>query len=293
MRFCERFRASGRPTLSMEVFPARTSQAAEKLETTLDRLAGLKPDFMSVTFGAGGSTRQGSRELAAKLQSKGVEVLAYVAGYGLGPEQLAEVFDAYDRMHIDNVLLVRGDPPREDSSFQPHPDSFAHASGLIEFVRSHWGFCLGAAAHPEGHPEATSKEADLGFLRQKVEAGAEFLIANYFYDNAFFLDFRSRCRSAGIQVPIVPGVMPIYSIKMTESLAAMCGASIPAPLREALSRLPDGDKEAVSQFGIAYATEQCRGLLRAGVPGLHLYTMDRAASVQAIVGTLRAEGLLD
>jgi methylenetetrahydrofolate reductase (NADPH) len=292
MKLCDRFRASGRPTLSFEVFPAKTKQAAAKLDEVIDALIAASPDFMSVTFGAGGSTRVGSRELVGRLRSRGMEVLAYFACWGLGPDDIEAVLRGYEELGVDNVLAVRGDIPREEPGFEPHPEAMAHASDLISFLRARHGFCLGAAGYPEGHVQAVSKDADVGFLKLKVDNGAQFVIANYCYDNQHFFSFRERCRAAGIDVPILPGVMPIYSVKMMETLAGICGASIPPLVRDGLGRIAEGDKDAVLRWGIDFATRQCEELLRAGVPGLHLYTMGRSASALPIVGRLREAGLL-
>jgi methylenetetrahydrofolate reductase (NADPH) len=293
MKLCDRWRASGRPTISLEVFPARTPQAAAKLDETLDGLVRLKPDFMSVTFGAGGSTRKGSLELASKLRDQGVQVLAYLACYGLGPDDIRSVLDDYKGIGVENILAVRGDIPRDDPDFRPHAQSLAHASDLITFIRSNYEFCVGAAGYPEGHVEAASKETDIDFLKLKVDNGARFVIANYCYDNQHFLSFRERCVAAGIDAPIIPGVMPIFSVKMMDTLAGICGATIPQTIRDGLARLPEGDKDAVGKFGIELATRQCAELLRSGVPGLHIYTMDRTASAVAILKALRQDGLLD
>jgi methylenetetrahydrofolate reductase (NADPH) len=291
MKITERWN-QGTPSLSLEVFPARTAQSAATLDAALNALIAIRPDFMSVTFGAGGSTRQGSRELVAKLKQQGVLVLAYFAAYGLGPDAIRAVLDDYAQIGVENLLAVRGDIPKEASDFQPHPDSFAHASDLIAWVRPLYPFCLGAAGYPEGHVEAVSKDKDLDFLKLKVDHGAQFVIANYCYDNTLFFSFVDRCRAAGIQVPILPGVMPIYSVKMMENLASLCGATITPAVRNGLSSLPQGDKEAVNRFGIDFATAQCANLLRAGVPGIHIYTMDRSASAVEVARRLRAEGLL-
>lgn len=292
MRVTDLWTPGARPTLSFELFPARTPKAAESLDGALAALASLRPDFMSVTFGAGGSTRDGSRQLIARLRGElGMVVVAYVAGYGLPLQEIAAVLDGYRALGVDSFLLVRGDAPREEG-FQPHPDSLPHASDLVAFVRPRYGSCLGVAGYPEGHPQAPSREQDLAFLKLKVALGAEYIITNYCYDNRFFFDFVDRCRGAGIGVPIVPGVMPIYSIKMMEMLAGICGASIPNDLRRGLSQLPADDKPALEAFGIDFACGQCRELLHAGVPGLHLYTMDRSEAATGIVGRLRSEGLL-
>jgi methylenetetrahydrofolate reductase (NADPH) len=186
---------------------------------------------------------------------------------------------------------VRGDAP-ESGDFEPHPQSLRHASDLLAFIGKHWDFCLGAAGYPEGHIEAESKEKDLEYLKLKVDSGAQYIIANYFYDNRYFFDFVERCRRLGIEVPILPGVMPVFSVKMMENLAQMCGATITERLKQGIGGLPEGDKEALLQFGADFAVEQCKGLLAAGVPGLHIYTMDRSGSAQRIVSRLRAEVLI-
>jgi len=168
----------------------------------------------------------------------------------------------------------------------------AHASDLLAFVSKRRDFCLGAAGYPEGHIEAESKQKDLEYLKLKVDSGAQFVIANYFYDNRYFFDFVEQCRRLGIQVPILPGVMPVYTVKMMESLARMCGATITDRLKQGIAGLPEGDKEALLDFGVEFAVEQCKGLLAAGVPGLHIYTMDRSSSAVKIVNRLRADGML-
>ncbi|MGD8500581.1 MAG: methylenetetrahydrofolate reductase [Phycisphaerales bacterium] len=285
--------SSQKPTISFELFPPRSPKGAENLEKTIDALAALEPDFVSVTFGAGGSTREGSHQLVEKLKNeKTLDVVAYFAGYGLGPEDIVAVLDSYQALGVENVLVVRGDLPREQEGFEPHPQSLAHACDLIEFIRPRYSFCLGAAGYPEGHIEAESKDKDIEYLKLKVENGAQYIISNYFYDNKYFFDFVQRCEAIGIDVPIVPGVMPIYSLKMMEMLAGLCGATITDEVRQGIGSLPEGDKEALVNFGIEFATGQCRELLKAGVPGLHFYTMDLSKSAVGIVNRLRADGLL-
>jgi methylenetetrahydrofolate reductase (NADPH) len=293
MKLADLWCSSPKPTLSFELFPARTEKQAASLEKAIDVLAGLEPDFVSVTFGAGGSTREGSRQLLGKLKAeKGLEVLGYFAGYGLGPDDILAVLDSYQTMGIENILVVRGDPPREADDFQPHPDSFAHASGLLAFVRPRYDFCMGVAAYPEGHIEAESPEKDLDYLKLKVDTGAEYIICNYFYDNRYFFDFLERCRAVGIDLPILPGVMPIYSVKMMEMLANLCGATITQEIRDGIAALPEGDVGTLREFGVEFAVGQCRELLQAGAPGIHIYTMDRSPSAAGIVQRLRDEGLL-
>lgn len=292
MRLTELWKSKGKPTVSFELFPARSEKAAVNLERAIDALAALGPDFVSVTFGAGGSTREGSRDLVDKLiNQKKLEVVAYFACYGLGPDDITAVLDAYRDLGVESVLCVRGDAP-ESEDFKPHPQSLPHASDLLGFVSERWDFCLGAAGYPEGHIEAESKEKDLQYLKLKVDSGAQYIIANYFYDNRYFFDFMERCRRAGIEVPVLPGVMPVYTVKMMETLASLCGATLTDKLKQGIAALPEGDKEALLDFGVDFAVEQCRGLIAAGVPGLHIYTMDRSSSAGKIVNRLRAEGLL-
>jgi len=292
MRITDMWRPGRKPTLSFELFPARSEKGAARLAKTINVLADLKPDFVSVTFGAGGSTREGSRQLVGKLKDeKGLEVIAYFAGYGLGREDILAVLDNYWAMGVENVLVVRGDPPH-DEDFQPHPDSFSYASEILAFVRPKYDFCLGAAGYPEGHIDAPSKEKDLEYLKLKVDNGAEYIICNYFYDNEYFYDFIDRCQAAGITVPILPGVMPIYSVKMMENLASLCGATITEEIRQGIGELPEGDKKALNEYGIDFAVRQCADLIGSGVVGLHIYTMDRSKSTVGIVNRLRDNGLL-
>ena len=291
MRLTEMWELEKTPTLSFEFFPPRSEKGEASLEKVLDKLQALKPDFVSVTFGAGGSTREGSLALVSKLSDRGLEVLAYFACFGLGPETILTILDAYRELGVENVLAVRGDPP-EDPTFEPHPESFAYAKDLVGFIRSHYDFCMGVAGYPEGHVKAPSVEKDIEYLKMKVDAGADFIIANYFYDNTYFFDFLDRCAGADIDVPIVPGVMPIYSVKMLEMLAGLCGATITEAVRNGLASLDPDDKEALNAFGVEYALNQCTGLLEAGVPGLHVYTMDRSKSALGLVGGLREKGLL-
>jgi methylenetetrahydrofolate reductase (NADPH) len=292
MKLTELWQQEKEPTLSFELFPARSAKASEKLETTIDELVALKPDFFSVTFGAGGSTREGSRLLVEKLMmEKGVDTLAYFAGYGLGPDEIISVLDDYQALGVGNVLVVRGDPPH-DKDFAPHPDSFSFANELMTFIRPKYSFCIGVAGYPEGHIDAESKEKDIEYLKHKVDQGAEYIITNYCYDNRFFFDYVERVRAAGIDLPILPGVMPIYSVKMMEMLAGLCGATIVEELREGIDKLPEGDTRALLDFGIDFAAQQCADLIEAGVPGLHIYTMDRSTSTIGMLHRLQNEGLV-
>ena len=292
MKATEFWKSGKKPTISFEFFPPRSEKGAETLERVIGKLADLNPDFVTVTFGAGGSTREGSRQLVDKLKNfKSLDVIAYFAGYGLGSEDICAILDDYQSLGVENILAVRGDQP-EDDTFRPHEKSFAHASDLISFIKSRYSFCVGVAGYPEGHKEAQSLEKDIEYLKCKIDLGAEFVIANYFYDNCYFFDFLQRCRDAGITVPIIAGVMPVYNVKMLDMLAGLCGATITEEVRRGISGIPEDDKEALTEFGIEHAVGQCEDLLNNGVQGLQFYTMDRSKSVAGIIGRLKSKNLL-
>lgn len=293
MKVTDFWTSGQRPTISFELFPPRSEKAAEKIDGTIDELTALRPDFVSVTFGAGGSTREGSRQLIEKLKKeKGQEVIAYFAGYGLGPEDIIAVLDSYQALGIENILVVRGDIPHDQEDFVPHPQCLPHASDLMAFIRPRYDFCIGVAGYPEGHIETENKEKDIEYLKLKVDNGADYIISNYFYDNRYFFDFTERCRAASIDVPIIPGLMPIYSVKMMEMLAGLCGATITDQVHQGIEALPADDKQALLDFGIEFAADQCKDLLRAGAHGLHIYTMDRSSSSTGIIERLRKDNLL-
>lgn len=287
-----RFYEEKSPVISMEFFPPRDEKAMASFGKAIDTLAGSQPDYMTVTFGAGGSTRDGSYQtVKALIKEKQMPTVAYIAGYGLGPEAITQVLDNYQALGVETVFVVRGDMPRDDS-FKPHPESMPYAADMIDFIKKRYNFTLGCAGYPEGHPEAPSREKDIEFLKAKVDKGAEYIVAQYFYDNAFFFDYVERCRAAGIDVPIIPGIMPVYTIKMTQMLSRVCGATITEDLQAKLDAVDGDDKEAILKLGIDKATEQCRGLLKAGVAGLHFYTMNRSRSTSEIIGNLKNENLL-
>jgi len=283
--------SESRPTLSFELSPPKSEKAAENLEKTITEFCALKPDFFSVTFGAGGSTREGSHALVDKLKREhDQEVIAYLAPYGMGLEDISSVLDGYKDLGITNILAIRGDEPRDVEDFKPHPDSFSYSSELIGFIKEKYDFNIGGAGYPEGHTEAKSLEHDLEVLKAKVDNGAEFVICQYFYDNQYFFDFQERVRASGIEVPLIPGVMPIFSVKMMEILAGVCGATITDEVRSGIAQLPEDDKEALQAWGVDFAVKQCTGLLEAGVPGLHFYTLKKRSFSMRIVNRLKEDG---
>jgi len=281
-----------RPVLSMEFFPPRDEKAAKTFGTTIEDLATLKPDYVSVTFGAGGSTRDGSYQTVNDLLiDRKMPTVAYIAGYGLGPDEIRDVLDKYQELGVQTIFVIRGDKPR-GNDFTASPDSFSYASEMIAFIKESYDFTLGCAGYPEGHIEAKSLEKDIEYLKMKVDNGAEYVVAQYFYDNAYFFEYVEKCRATGIQVPIIPGIMPVYTVKMTNMLSRVCGSTITENLQGKLDAVDAEDALAVLNLGIDFATEQCRGLLKEGVAGLHFYTMDRSRSTGEIVNRLRREELL-
>ena len=291
MRVSNLYKSSKKPVISMEFFPPRNEKAAEKFGSIIDNLSQLKPDYMSVTFGAGGSDRDGSYQTVKHLVDKKLPTVAYIAGYGLGPDEITEILDKYKNIDIETIFVIRGDKPRGDD-YTPHPDSFSYASELIAFIKERYDFTLGCAGYPEGHIEAESLEKDIEFLKLKEKNGAEYVVAQYFYDNNYFFEYVEKCKAAGITIPVIPGIMPVYTVKMTQMLSKVCGTSFTDEFQDKLDKLANADKDEVLNFGIDFAVEQCRGLLKKGVAGLHFYTMDRSKSTTEIITRLRQENLL-
>ena len=281
-----------KPVISMEFFPPRNEKAAETFGTTIANLAALKLDYMSITFGAGGSTRDGSYQTVKQVMiDKNLPTVAYIAGFGLGPNEITDVLDKYKDLGIETVFVIRGDKP-EDDDFTPHPDSFSYASDMIAFIKKRYDFTLGCAGYPEGHVEAENLEKDIEYLKLKVDNGAEYVVAQYFYDNNYFSEYVKKCRAIGIHVPIIPGIMPVYTVKMTNMLSNVCGTKIVDKLKRQLDAVDADDKDAVLNLGINFAVEQCKGLLKEGVAGLHFYTMDRSKSTVEIINRLKKENPL-
>jgi methylenetetrahydrofolate reductase (NADPH) len=284
-------RERGEPIFSFEFFPPRTDEGVRALFETVEALRPLGPAYVSVTYGAGGSTRQKTLELVKRLKRESeVEAMAHVTCVGASRDEIAALLDEVAGAGIQNVLALRGDPPRGETTFVPHPEGFAHASELVAFVRSRpdrWRFCVGAAAYPEGHVETRDLGQDLRNLKVKVDAGADFLVTQLFFDNAKYFGFVDRARAAGIALPIVPGIMPFTNVEQVERFTAMCGASIPPPLRAAME-VRRADPESARELGVAYASLQCADLLRRGAPGVHFYTLNRSTSTRAILAALRA-----
>ena len=277
-----------RPAFSFEFFPPKTDEGHRTLEGTLEVLRDDAPDFVSMTYGAGGTTRTSTVELTRWIkQDLGIEAMAHLSCVGEPTERLVEILTEIDAAGVDNVLALRGDPPRGETEWQPHPGGLHYSVELIRLIRERFDFCVGAACFPEIHPDAPDRESDLSYARAKQEAGAGFLITQLFFDNELYFGFVEEARAAGITVPIVPGIMPITNYGQIKRFTEMCGASIPDELERELNGRAD-DPEAVAELGVAYATLQCSDLLARGAPGIHFYTLNRSPATRAILAALRA-----
>ena len=287
MRIDEILAAADEPVFSFEFFPPKTDQGWHNLREALESLVALEPDFASVTYGAGGSTRGRPLEVTKWLkQDLGIEAMAHLSCVGSTREELAEVLAGIAGAGIENVLALRGDPPRGETEWRPHPGGLHYSTELAALISERHPFGIGAACFPEVHPEAPDMAHDLRFLKQKVDSGVSFLITQLFFDNELYFRFVEEARAAGIEVPILPGIMPITDVSQIKTITGMCGATIPEALLEQLE-IRAGDPEAVLQLGVSYATLQCAELLARGAPGIHFYTLNRSPATRAILSALK------
>jgi methylenetetrahydrofolate reductase (NADPH) len=287
MRIDELFARADRPIFSFEFFPPKTPEGERNLFDAIAALELLEPDFVSVTYGAGGSTRDKTIEIVERIRDQhGIEAMAHFTCVGATVEQLRETLEAMGSIGVENVLALRGDPPAGQDEWVKTEGGLEYSRELVELIRTDYPFAIGAACFPETHIHATSAEDDLRHLKEKVDAGAAFLITQLFYDNTVFYDFVERARTIGIGVPIVPGIMPITNVKQIERITSLCGSAIPERLEREL-RLREDDPDAAKDFGVAYATLQCADLLAHGAPGIHFYTLNRSPATRAILSALR------
>jgi methylenetetrahydrofolate reductase (NADPH) len=288
MRIDEILAASEEPIFSIEFFPPKTPEGVTALFETVEALKPLRPSYVSVTYGAGGATRDGTVEMATRIKREhGLEVMAHLSCVGETTDGLVEVLDRFDAVGIENILALRGDPPRGEAEFQQPEGGLGSAAELAAFISERYDFAIGGACFPEVHPEAPSLEADLAYLKTKVQAGARFLITQLFFDNRIYFEFVDAARDAGIDIPIIPGVIPIASYGQVARMCELCDASIPAELSDAMEAL-GGDREAEALLGVAYAARQCDELLACGAPGIHFYALNRAPGTRAVLSALRA-----
>lgn len=281
-------RVARRPVISFEFFPTKTPEGERTLlEKTIPALGLLKPDFCSVTYGAGGSTRDKTLKIVDRIQrEQRLVAMAHMTCVNATREETAGVLEQARALGITNILALRGDPPGGVGDFQKTEGGFEFSYELVRFIKDIGGFSIGVAGFPEGHIACTDgKHADWRHLKHKVDQGADFVITQLFFSNSDYFEFRDFLTAIGVRVPLVPGIIPIMSAAQIKRFVALCGADLPRPLVSELDKRADDD-EAVSQFGIEYATRQCEELLREGVPGLHFYTLNKSRSTTAILKNL-------
>ena len=287
MRIDEILASAEEPVFSFEFFPPKTPQGEQTLRSSLEALRPLEPDFASVTYGAGGSTRNRTLEITTWIKEElGIEAMAHLSCVGASRDELSTILDSIQAAGIENVLALRGDPPRGETEWRPHPQGLRYSTELASLISSRYSFCIGAACFPEIHPEAPDMPHDLRFLRQKVEAGVSFLITQLFFDTELYFRFVEEARAAGIETPIIPGIMPITDVGQIKTITGMIGATIPQSLLDQLESRAH-DPEAVLQLGTSYATLQCAELLARGAPGIHFYTLNRSPATRAILSALK------
>jgi methylenetetrahydrofolate reductase (NADPH) len=285
--------ATGRRVFSFEFFPPKNDKAAQTLQRTIHELRDLAPGFVSVTYGAGGSTRDLTVDLVTRIQKQeGLLAMAHLTCAGASRSEIAGVLDRLTSAGIENVIALRGDPPAGQTRFETPPDGFAHASDLVGFIRREYGdrLSLAGAAYPEGHIECRDLDQDLKHLCTKVRAGVDVIITQLFFDNRCYFDFVARARAAGVTVPIVPGIMPITNLASVERMTALTGARIPPALQAELERRRE-DPAAIMQLGLAQAAAQCADLLHAGAPGIHFYTLNQSPATRMILTALKGARL--
>jgi methylenetetrahydrofolate reductase (NADPH) len=284
--------ARGQPVVSFEFFPPKTAEGEQQLIAALDKLRPLHPAFVSVTYGAGGSTREKTVELVGRIRRDwNIEVMAHLTCVGATKEELEHVLGRLAAQGVENVLALRGDPPKGQTEFVKTAGGLNYSNELAALVKKDGRFCIGGACYPEGHVECRDLDLGVRHLKLKVDAGARFLITQLFFEPHVYFDFVARARKAGITVPIVPGIMPVTNVEQLERFTSMCGASIPAELKIRLDRVHD-DPQVVMNVGIDHATTQCAELLHGGAPGIHFYTLNKSPSARAVFENLRFRGLL-
>lgn len=279
--------AARTPLFSFEFFPPKDDASTAALMGVISDLRGLNPDFVSVTYGAGGSTRARTLELVTRIKREiGIEAMAHLTCVGHSRKEIGGILDELAGQGIDNVLALRGDPPKGQTEFKPHPDGFRYANELAVEVARGDRFCFGVAGYPEKHIEAPSLEADLAHLKLKVDAGASFIITQLFFQNERYYEFVNHARALDIHCPILPGIMPVTNFAQIQRFATLCGATLPRALVESLEPV-QGDPEAVARIGIQFAAAQCRELLQRGAPGIHFYTLNKSRATREILEHLR------
>ena len=279
---------TGDPIFSFEFFPPKTDAGVEALFETLRQLRPLGPSFVSVTWGAGGSSRGRTLEMVTRIKRETeIEAMAHLTCVGVSRAELLDSLAAIRAAGIDNVLALRGDPPQGETEWIAHPEGLHYSVELIEMIHREYDFCVGAACFPEVHPAAASAEEDLRYLKRKVDAGASFLITQLFFDNRDYFEFVDQARGVGIEVPIIPGIWPVTNYAQIKRIADLCKSRFPERFERELEERKD-DLDAVADLGVAYAALQCVELLAKGAPGIHFYTLNRSPATRAILAALRS-----
>lgn len=286
MKFPAYYAASG-PVISFELFPPRTETAAAELEARLPQLVALRPAFITVTYGALGSTRERTLDIATRVKKQfGMETAHHLTCVGSTPEDIDRLLERIRDTGIENIVALRGDPPRGETHFVPPPGGYSYACQLVEHIRRFGGFGIAVAGYPEKHLEAPDMESDLRHLKRKVEAGADAVITQLFYENTFYFRFVQECREMDLQVPIVPGLLPILNTEQIKRIISLCGSSIPARLAHRLEEAgPDLDR--VRAVGIQHTVEQAQELLERGAPGIHFYVLNQSFHIAEIMSRIR------
>lgn len=279
---------SGRPTVSVEFYPPKTDEGARQMLETAEALKPFGIDFASITYGAGGSTRERTIDYGSQLGQRGYRVMPHLTCVGHSRAELRAILERFKEAGFRAIMTLRGDPPKGETAFTPHPDGLAHASELVEFIRNETGnhFTLGVAGYPEKHPESPDPESDLHWLAHKIKQGADFITTQLFFDNADYFKFVNRCRNAGIIVPVVPGIMPPLSLSQAKKFQTFCGANLPTELETRLAAC-EGDEAASQAVGVDWAFEQIRDLIKGEAPGFHLYILNRSESALTLLERLR------
>ena len=287
MSFCDKL-AAGIPTLSYEFSPPKNPAGWATLYSTLGEITRQAPDFVSVTYGAGGSNREKTVDLVSRIERElDIESVPHLTCVGHSKDEIRDILNTLQRAGIRHLMALRGDAPQDDPQYKPHPNGFAHASDLIEFVKANYDFHIGCAFYPEKHPDAEHFGHDIQWLRFKQECGAEFATSQLFFDNDLFYAFRDKASAAGITFPLLAGILSVTSLGQLKRIGELSGQDIPKKL---LDFLGEGTEKEITDRGIEYATTQCRDLLEQGITGLHVYTFNRALSAVRISKTLRGEG---
>jgi methylenetetrahydrofolate reductase (NADPH) len=279
----------GKPSVSFEFFPPKTEQGFTALYQTIEELRPLKPSYVSVTYGAGGSTRQKTVELVERIQREiGIRAMAHLTCVGHKADEIGTILDDLWNGGIRNVLALRGDPPAGQSWFVATEGGFEYADQLVKYVKSRHDFSVGIAGYPEGHPQCLNRTRDLENLKRKVDNGGGFIITQLFFDNGEFYRWRDAARTMGIKVPIIAGIMPILNLSQIKRFISMCGAKIPHPLLLKLESL-ESNPDDVAKAGVEYATRQCQDLLFHGVDGVHFYTLNKSKATVQICQALKTD----